>query len=120
MRKYVVSNKNMVTKLKCIDCAHWKQTGEEPYQGDCMMYSVSCATAVMNKTTLPWFLKKEDAKVIREPIGSDVRKVKKNEIFMNDEEYVKAQKSRQEYVQYPDMRQLTDASKKLLRRGRKK
>ena len=111
----------MVTKLKCVDCVHWKQTGEEPYQGNCWMYSGICATAVMNKTTLPWFLKKEDAKIIREPIGDDVRKVKKNEIFMNDEEYVKAQRNRQSQpVLYPDMRQLTDESKKLVRGGRKK
>ena len=102
----------------CIDCTHWKSTGTEPHQGCCGLRSISC----INSSSKPNFLDKEDVKHIPERLKKGDRdKVKGQTAFINGEELAKALQSRQRDIpMYPDMRQLTEESKKELRRVRRR
>jgi len=106
----------------CIDCIHWKSTGEEDYQGNCGLYSVTCITAIFNHKTPTNFTNKNESNPVSElkSEGGDSR-VKRSTAFPSDKELVKAQLSRQRQTPlYLDMRTLTDKSKKELRKRRRK
>ena len=96
---------------ECNDCIHWHSTGTEPYQGYCMT-SAEC----VNAKNHPRFLDKND-----EPIPEikhwSTDKVRGHIAFTNTDSAGISRK-RQSPV-YPDVRTLTDESKKLLRKRRK-
>ena len=98
----------------CIDCAQWNQTGQEPHQGHCGLYSVACE---MSKNK-PRFLEKDMVKPIK-IIRHVVSKIKGR--LMSEEELAMAAQNRKiQRPLYPDMRELTDESKKVMRKRRKK
>ena len=102
-------------KPNCIECAHWKSTGKE----HCGLYSLTCT----NSKTHPNFLGKSEVKFIPKiRLNQGGRnKVKGQTAFINGEELSKALQSRaRDIPMYPDMRQLTDESKKELRRIRRR
>ena len=107
---------------ECLDCYFWKQDAET--QGHCGIFSVSCITAVFNKTTLTRFLEKTEVTPVSEPKsigGEDEKKVKGEGVFMGAEYLTSAQRNRQSQgTTYADMRELTDESKKMVRKRRKK
>ena len=112
----------MITKMsKCFECYHWEQDGTEPYQGHCKLYSINCITAVFNGKAPTSFLAKDDVESILEPkLKGGEKRVKGELIFMNDEYLVKAaQSKRLQNPIYPDMREPTDESKKMIRKWKR-
>ena len=103
---------------KCFECHFWKQEAELP-QGYCGLGSVTCITAVFNGKPATRFMKKSEVKPISEPKRSNENKVKGQTIFMTNKALVVAQQNKQrQVVQYPDMKELTDESKKQMRKRR--
>ena len=107
----------MVAKKKeCINCIYWHSTGREPYQGGCIV-SINC----INSENRPRFTPRDKVDPISE---IKLRQGGKYEIketsIMSDEDFIKAQQSkkRQNPI-HPDVRQLTDESKQLMRKRRK-
>jgi len=103
----------------CINCIHWHPTGEKDYQGYCTT-SINC----VNSKSRPRFTPKTEVKPISEirlRQGSEDG-IKGQTAFMSDEDYAKAHYNKQKQnPTYPDMRQLTEESKKELRKlGRRK
>ena len=98
----------------CLNCAHWKDDG-------CALQSVDCITALFNNKKPTRFLAKDEVEPVSEiKQGGDVYKAKNDLAFMTDEYLVKAQQSRQrQNPMYPDVRTLTDESKKQLRKRKK-
>lgn len=101
-------------KMKCFDCSHWKQTGLEPYQGYCIV-SGECANAVMHGRPPTRFLSKDEIKPISEIILKGGENRTKG-TGMSNEDLVKAKQMRQRQNPVrPDIRTLTEESKKMLR-----
>ena len=99
----------------CQNCFFWNET-------HCGLYSVSCATALFTGKNPTRFLAKEDAKIVIEPILRDsdysVKRIRKcEEAFMDAKEYGQARDNKRRYdPAYPDMRELTDESKLVMRK----
>ena len=96
-----------VVMKDCIDCAHWDQ--------ECNLQSVNC---ICSKSHSNFMLKDEVKPISMIRLNQDSKhKIKGRAIFFSDEEIEKAIHSRnRNRPSYPDMRELTDGSKKLLRR----
>ena len=101
----------------CIDCIHWKPTGERPYEGFCMT-SVICTNS---ESHLSRFTSKTEMSIPKKIFMTGEPKVKGRIAFMTNEDLTKAIYSKQKQSpEHPDMRELTDESKKELRKGRRK
>jgi len=54
------SNQPKQEKRNCYNCLHFKQTGDQYYQGYCALYSCDCATLVLNhEPPIRWMLKED-------------------------------------------------------------
>ena len=106
---------------KCIDCIHWNSTGEQEYQGHCII-SVEC----VNSKNHPRYLNKKDVII---PIYKPKLKHEDNieiktrsmtipqvrHVMSNKELANAAENRRTQNPDYPDIRTLTDESKKKIR-----
>lgn len=101
----------------CLDCIHWHITGPQPYQGECHI-SINC----INSETRPRYTPRDTVGPISEiKLRQGGRDEVKGTSVISDEDLVKAQRSKQRQNPiHPDMRQLTDESKQLMRKRRKK
>ena len=105
---------------KCIDCYFWDSTGTEPYQGYCRLGSADCITAIFNHRPATRFLDK-NVELISKPMKGGKGETKGRIAFMTNEDMVKAHQNKQrQNPTYPDTRILTDESKEMLRKERRK
>ena len=109
--------------LKCKECNFWNQTGEEQYRGYCGLYSVNCITEVTHGRTPTRFMDKDEAITISalRLKGSEKYNMESSPIFMSNEHRTKALENRRRNTPiYPDMSELTDESRRMLRRLRRR
>ena len=107
---------NDIEMRKCVDCSHWKQTGEEDYQGHCGLYSITC----INTINHPSFLTNDKVELVSEIRinQGEINKIKGTIAWIDTNSATTSRKK--QFSSYPDMRQFTDESKKELRKQRRK